>query len=84
MSSQIPASGTSKHKPERTRRESTRTTGIVVLAIAITLFAVLNVDEVKVHYLVGTSKAPLIIVIVVSLFIGAVLARFAGRSSRRR
>ena len=83
MSSPTPSGG-SKQKPARTRRESTRTTGLVVLAIAITLFAVLNVDEVKVHYLVGTSKAPLIIVIVVSLFIGAVLARFAGRSSRRR
>jgi uncharacterized integral membrane protein len=68
----------------RSRRERARTTMLVVLAVAITLFAVLNVDEVKVHYLVGTSKAPLIIVIVVSLLIGIVLTHFIDRRTGRR
>ena len=50
----------------------------------MTLFAVLNVDEVKVHYLVGTGEAPLIIVIVVSLLVGIVLTYFAERLVRKR
>jgi uncharacterized integral membrane protein len=57
---------------------------LVALAILITLFAVLNVDEVKVHWIVGSGHAPLIIVIVISLFVGAVLARFAARRSSKR
>jgi len=68
----------------RSRRERTRTAMLVALAVAVTLFAVLNVDEVKVHYLVGTSKAPLIIVIVVSLLVGIVLTHFVDRRAGRR
>ena len=49
-----------------------------------TVFAVLNVDEVKVHWIVGSGHAPLIIVIVVSLLIGAVLSYFADRRAGKR
>jgi uncharacterized integral membrane protein len=55
-----------------------------VLSILITLFAVLNVDEVKVDWIVGSSHAPLIIVIVVSLLIGLALGHFAERRSAKR
>jgi uncharacterized integral membrane protein len=57
---------------------------LVALAILITLFAVLNVDEVKVHWIVGSGRAPLIIVIVVSLLIGVALGHFAERRSAKR
>src|SRR4029077_20601399 len=68
----------------RSRREQARTASLVVLAVLITLFAVFNVDQVKVHYIFGTGKAPLIIVIVVSVVVGAVLTRFAERSLGKR
>jgi uncharacterized integral membrane protein len=68
----------------RSRRELARTAALVVLAVLITLFAVFNVDEVKVHYIFGTGKAPLIIVIVVSALVGAVLTRFAERRVGKR
>lgn len=57
---------------------------LVVLAILITLFAVFNLDEVKVHWIFGSGRAPLIIVIVVSLLCGIVLTYFADRMYRRR
>jgi uncharacterized integral membrane protein len=44
----------------------------------------LNVDEVKVDWIVGSSHAPLIIVIVVSLLIGLALGHFAERRSAKR
>jgi uncharacterized integral membrane protein len=85
MSTPTKASGSGQAKPERpSRRERARTSTLVALAVAITLFAVLNVDEVKVHYLVGTGEAPLIIVIVISLLIGIVLSHFADRRAGRR
>jgi uncharacterized integral membrane protein len=61
-----------------------RTTLWVVLAVLITLFAVLNVDSVKVHWIFGTSSAPLIIVIVISLLVGVVLTYIADRRARKR
>jgi uncharacterized integral membrane protein len=68
----------------RSRRELARTGSLVVLAILITLFAVFNLKEVKVSYVFGSGKAPLIIVIVISLLVGIVLTHFAERRSGRR
>jgi uncharacterized integral membrane protein len=69
---------------KRSRRELTRTATIVVLAILITLFAVFNFNEVKVSYVFGSGKAPLIIVIVISLLVGILITYFAQRLPRRR
>ena len=50
----------------------------------ITAFALTNLDEVKVHWIFGSSRAPLIVVIVISLVVGIVLTRFAARRSNKR
>jgi uncharacterized integral membrane protein len=55
-----------------------------VLAIVVTLFAVLNTDKVKVHWIFGTREAPLIIVIVVSLLVGVIFTHFAERRGSKR
>lgn len=69
---------------KRSRRELARTSALVILAILITLFAVFNLKEVKVSYVFGAGKAPLIIVIVISVLVGIVLAYFAERLPRKR
>ncbi|MGO9247881.1 MAG: lipopolysaccharide assembly protein LapA domain-containing protein [Solirubrobacteraceae bacterium] len=71
-------------RPKRSRREVARTTGLVLLAVLMTLFAVLNTDKVKVHWIFGTSEMPLIIVIVISLLVGIVLTYLVERRSSRR
>jgi uncharacterized integral membrane protein len=63
----------------RNRREQARTLTLVVLAVLITLFAVLNLKSVRVDWIVGSGHAPLIIVIVISLLVGIVLTHFAER-----
>jgi uncharacterized integral membrane protein len=68
--------------PRRSRREVIRTGALVVLAVLATLFAVLNVEEVKVNWIFGTDEAPLIIVIVVSLLVGVIFTHFAERRRR--
>ncbi len=81
---QIPGELPEPQIERRSRRETARTGALVILAILITLFAVLNVEEVKVNWIFGSGHAPLIIVIVVSLLVGIVLAHFAERLTRRR
>jgi uncharacterized integral membrane protein len=71
--------------PKRSNRETARTVGMVVLAVIITLFAVLNTDSVEVNWIFGSGEAPLIIVIVISVLVGVVLSYLASvRAGRRR
>jgi uncharacterized integral membrane protein len=69
------------------RRDQARTIGLVVLAGLGVLFAVLNFDEVKVNWLLGTWSTPLIIVIAISFLLGSsvgyLLARRRPTKSRR-
>jgi uncharacterized integral membrane protein len=69
---------------QRSRGELARTGVLVVLSVLITLFAVLNLKEVKVNWIFGSGHAPLIIVIVISLLVGIVLTYFAERLVRKR
>jgi uncharacterized integral membrane protein len=78
-----PGPGQTK-KARRSNRELTRTSGMVVLAILITLFAVFNLRDVKVDWIVGSGHAPLIIVIVISVLIGILLTYFAERITSKR
>jgi uncharacterized integral membrane protein len=68
----------------RTRRERARAAGLVVLAVLMTLFAVLNVKDVEVNWIFGKSSTPLIVVIVLSLLVGILLTHFAEARYRRR
>jgi uncharacterized integral membrane protein len=68
----------------RSRRERARTAAFVLVAILITLFAVLNTEQVKVEWIVGHGRAPLIVVIVISLLVGVVLTHFAERRAGKR
>ncbi len=77
-----------KDRPAQGQRRSTkelvRTGSMVALAIYFTLFAVLNLSDVQVDWVFGSGKAPLIIVIVISLLIGIVLTYFVERRSKRK
>jgi uncharacterized integral membrane protein len=80
MSQQISGSP----QPKRSRRESARTAGLVILAVLITLFAVLNLESVEVNWIFGKGQVPLIIVIVISLLVGIVLTYLVERRTSRR
>ncbi|HTR73306.1 MAG TPA: LapA family protein [Solirubrobacteraceae bacterium] len=69
---------------KRSRRELARTAGFVVLAVFITLFAVLNLESVEVNWIFDSGQVPLIVVIAVSFLIGVVLTYLAERRARRR
>jgi lipopolysaccharide assembly protein A len=71
-------------RSKRSQREIARTVSIAVLAILITLFAVFNLSEVKVSYVFGSGRAPLIVVIVISVVFGIVLTYLAERLQRKK
>ena len=69
---------------KRGRRELARTGLLVLLAVLMTLFAVLNLKRVEVNWIFGKTSTPLIIVILVSLLVGIVLTHFAEMRYRRK
>ena len=86
-SAQIPGKGQpAGHSGSDTRsqREMARTAALVVLAILVTLFAVFNLNEVKVSYVFASTHAPLIVVIVISVLFGIVLTYLAERLQRKK
>jgi uncharacterized integral membrane protein len=85
MATQTPQEKDRPAQPQRrSTKELVRTGLAVALAIYFTLFAVLNLDDVQVDWVFGSGKAPLIIVIVISLLIGIVLTYFVERRSKRK
>jgi uncharacterized integral membrane protein len=68
----------------RSSGELARSGAVIVLAILVTVFAVLNAKQVQVDWILGSGKAPLIVVIVISLLVGIMITYLGGRVSRRK
>jgi uncharacterized integral membrane protein len=82
---QVPPARPEKAKVERrNRRELARSGAILGLTVLMVVFAVENLAEVKVDWIFGSGRAPLIVVIVISLLVGIVLTHFTDRVSRLR
>ena len=69
-------------QPHRSRPEQVRRIAAILAAALVVLFALLNLDEVDVNWLVGTWQTPLIVVIAVSAGIGFGLGWIAARRRR--
>ena len=72
-----------KSPERRTKKELARNGVAGVLGVYIVVFAVLNLGDVQVDWVFGSGRAPLIIVIVISLLVGIVLTYLAERRSRK-
>ena len=68
----------------RGNAETTRLAVALVAGGLIAVFAVLNTDQVKVDWVLGSAQTPLILVVVVSLLIGALIGYVSARRGRRR
>jgi uncharacterized integral membrane protein len=80
MSDDLSSSGRGRHgAPERSRKERARVVVVAGVSALAALFAVLNLDEVEVNWIVGTFDTPLIVVIAVSILVGAALGYVAAR-----
>lgn len=82
QSSQVPAASPNKSPEER--RQQARLTVAAIIGIVLVLFAVLNLNSVKVHWLFLTGSSPLILVIVVSVLLGMAGDRLLIRRQAKR
>lgn len=82
MASDITSGRQPATKADRAARP--RQLALVVVTALVTLFAVLNLDEVQVNWIVGSWSTPLIVVIAVSAVLGALIDRVALRRRATR
>jgi uncharacterized integral membrane protein len=68
--------------PDRKSRQ--RLIAVVVLGGLLVLFAVLNSQNVRIHWLFSTTNSPLIVVIVISALIGGLIGWAIARRRARR
>jgi uncharacterized integral membrane protein len=66
------------------RKARARQLVVIALTVLATLFAVLNLDKVSVNWIVGTWRTPLIVVIAVSMLVGAGAGFLAARRTSGR
>jgi uncharacterized integral membrane protein len=66
------------------RRDRSRLVAATVLGALIAAFALLNLDDVKVHWIVTTGQTPLIIVVIVSFLLGIGVDRLLILRAKRR
>jgi uncharacterized integral membrane protein len=69
-------------EPEKTAR--TRLAAASILGGVAAVFAFVNLDKVKVDWVVDSWQTPLIVVIVLSMLLGALLDRALVHRARRR
>ena len=72
----------SERAPARSGRKKARLIGGVALSALGVAFALVNLDEVEVNWIVGTWDTPLIIVIAISILVGAALGYVVARRRR--
>lgn len=68
----------------RARTDSLRLLAAAVIGAAITAFALLNLNDVEVHWLFTTRRTPLIVVIVLAFVLGILADRAWVLRARRR
>jgi uncharacterized integral membrane protein len=74
-------------RPQKTaaeRRYQARLTIAAVIGVLLIVFAFLNLDDVKVHWLFATGQTPLIFVILIAFLLGIGADRLLIRRQRRR
>jgi uncharacterized integral membrane protein len=75
-------------RPSRTevdRRHQRRVIAAVVVGAVVVVFALINLNDVKVHWLIATGQTPLIVVIVVAFLLGILADRLLlARAKRKR
>jgi uncharacterized integral membrane protein len=68
----------------RSSRDRARLVAVGILVVAATVFALVNLDEVRVDLVFGSATLPLIVVIVGCLLIGAAIGAVLGRRGGKR
>ena len=79
----VPTVSATGDRPRRSQRERLRLTASVALAAVAVLFAALNVDHVRVNWVVTTTDTPLIVVIAACVLVGVAIGWILARRRAR-
>ncbi len=80
-----PPSPTDSTGQKPARRDRARLVASAIIGAVVAAFALLNLDNVRVHWIVATGQTPLILVIVLAFLLGMAADRlFVVRAKRRR
>jgi len=74
-------------RPSRTpakRRDRGRLVAAAVIGAVMAVFALVNLDNVKVHWLIATGQTPLIVVIALAFALGMIADRLVVIRARRK
>jgi uncharacterized integral membrane protein len=85
--SQPPASQTSSTSPQKTigtGRDRARLTAAAILGGLLAIFAVLNLGDVSVNWIVTSGQTPLIVVIAIAFVLGIAVDRLLLVRARRK
>jgi uncharacterized integral membrane protein len=66
------------------RQHRSRMVAAGIVAAVITAFALVNLNDVKVHWLFATGQTPLIVVIAITFLLGMIVDRLLMRARRKR
>jgi uncharacterized integral membrane protein len=70
--------------PRRDRRRDVRLVLTGVVAVLLVWFALINLQDVQIHFWLTSAKSPLIVVIVISGVLGVAIALLSRRLAGRR
>jgi uncharacterized integral membrane protein len=73
-----------QERPPKERDYLSKTIAAIAVAILLIAFGLSNRDDVPIDWLVTTTSAPLVLVIIVSAVLGAILGGLGVRSRSRR
>jgi uncharacterized integral membrane protein len=74
-----PPEASGPRRPRRSRAERARLVVAFILGALAVVFAVLNLEQVDVHWIIFVSRTPLIVVILVCVLIGTVIGWVVAR-----
>ena len=80
-------SSTDVTRPARTeaeRRHRQRLIAAALIGGVVAVFALINLNDVKVHWLIATGKTPLIVVVVLAFLLGILADRLLLARARRK
>ncbi len=83
MSDPMIPDGGSAPRPARDRKRDVRLVLTGVVAVLLVWFALINLQDVEIHFWLTSTRSPLIVVIVISGVLGAAVALLAQRLRRR-
>jgi uncharacterized integral membrane protein len=83
MADQDPLDKPAGQDAGKRKREQTRLIIGAILGIVVLIFVLNNTQRVKIHWIFGTTRTPVILALVITLLVGIIIGAVGARYERR-